>query len=322
MEKCTIQILGKSGEEWYVQEPAILEGIQWRTKRKGEPASLTFTCVKDELLSFQEGSEVIFRYGDKEVFSGYVFEKHRNKDQHIEVTCYDRTRYFKNKENYVFAGLRADQIITRMVMDLGLRLGSISNTGYSIPKFAQSNTTFWDMIQTALDETTMATGIVYTLYDDFGKICLKSQEEMYTDYLLDQDVAEDFDYTTSIDSNTYNYIVVKVGDGDPVIVKDDDSISRFGLLQYDSESTTMEYAKQKAEALLKMYNKVSCSLGVSGALGDVNVRAGSSIYMNISLGDSHGNLHQSMIVDEVTHTFENGHHYMDLSLIDGKGFYA
>lgn len=322
MEKCTIQVLGKSGDEWYVQEPAILDGIQWRTKRKGEPASLTFTCVKDSLLSFQEGSEVTFRYGDKEVFSGYVFDKHRNKDQHIEVTCYDRTRYFKNKENYVFTGLRADQIITRMAMDLGIRLGSIANTGYAIPKFAQSNTTFWDMIQSALDETTMATGMVYTLYDDFGKLCLKSQTDMYTDYLLDQDVAEDFDYSTSIDSNTYNYIVVKVDGHDPVIRKDDDSIKRFGLLQYDTDSTTIEYARQKADALLKMYNKVSCSLGISGALGDVNVRAGSSIYMDISLGDSYGNLHQSMIVDEVTHTFDNGHHYMDLSLIDGKGFYA
>lgn len=316
IQKCTIQILANG----YVQEPVILEGVQWRTKRKGEPASLSFTCIKDENLSFPEGAEVIFRYGDKNVFSGYVFEKHRNKEHHIDVTCYDRTRYFKNKENYVFTGLRADQIITRMAMDLGIRVGHMTNTGHAIAKFAKSDTTFFDMIQDALDETTMATGIPYTLYDDYGTLCLKSMKEMYSDYLLDQDVAEDFDYTSSIDQNTYNQIVVKVDESDPVIVENTDSMKKWGLLQYVTDSKSAANAKAKADALLKMYNQVSRSLSVSGAFGDINVRAGSSIYLNLYLGDMTAN--QSMLVDEVTHTFNESEHLMDLTLIDGRGFYA
>lgn len=318
MEKCTIQILAGG----YVQEPAVIDGIQWKTKRRGEPASLTFTCIKDSNLSFPEGAEVIFRYGHQDVFSGYVFQKHRNKDQHIEVTCYDRTRYFKTKENYVFTGLRADQIITRIAMDMGIRIGHISNTGYVIPKFAKTDCTMWDVIQEAIDLTTMATRVLYTLYDDYGSLCLKSQSEMYTDYLLDQDVAEDFDYTTSIDQNTYNQIVVKVNDGEPVIVEDTTSIGHYGLLQHVTDSQNAENARAKAKALLEIHNHVECSFGINGAFGDINVRAGSSIYVDMNLGDNHGNLHQSMIVDEVTHTFENGDHFMDLTLMDGSKFYV
>lgn len=318
MEKCTILILAGG----YAQEPVIQEGIQWRTKRKGEPSCLTFTCIKDDLLSFPEGAEVTFQYGDKHVFSGYVFEKHRNKDHHIEVTCYDRTRYFKNKENYVFTGLRADQIIARIAADLGIRIGHLTNTGYAIPKFAKADSTIWDIVKEALDLTTMATGVPYTLYDDYGSICLKSMEEMRTDCYIDQDVAEDFDYTTSIDECTYNQIVVKVDDGDPIVVEDtseNSTLAQWGLLQYVTDAKNAENARAKANALLKMHNQVSRSLGISGAFGNIEVRAGSSVYLHLSLGDK--NMNQSMLVEEVTHTFDKGHHYMDLTLTDGKGFY-
>lgn len=324
MEKCTIRILGQAGEKWFVQEPAVLEGIQWKTKRRGEAASLTFTCVKDELLSFQEGSEVTFRYGDKDVFSGYIFEKHRNKDQLIEVTCYDRTRYLRNKENYLFSNVRADQVLTRIAQDFDLQLGEVENTQYVIPKFSRSNSTLWDTIEEALGITKEVTGVMYTMYDDFGKICLKSVHNMDSKCLIDSDTAEDFDYTTSIDKNTANYIVVKVKDSNTPIVEksegENGTIKKWGLLQYDCESTTVEYAKQKAKALLKMRNKVTKSLGINGALGDINVRAGCGIYISLNLGDSKPE-NKRMVVIEANHTFENGHHSMDLTLIDGEEFY-
>ena len=42
-------------------EPIILDDVEWETARKGEPGKLTFTVVKDEIISFPEGSEVTFR---------------------------------------------------------------------------------------------------------------------------------------------------------------------------------------------------------------------------------------------------------------------
>lgn len=352
MEECIIKIHGKLDGEWYEQQPAVVESIIWRTKRRGEPSTLEFTCVKDELLGFQEGSEVTFQYGNRLVFSGYVFEKSRNKDQHITVKCYDRTRYLKNKYSYVFTNLRADEIVQRIADDLQLKtsLKGLANTGYVIPKLAQSNVTFFDIIQNALALTTQATGVVYTLYDEYGYLCLEPIDNLTTDYLLDADVAEDFDYTTSIDSNTYNAILVRVegkGEGenpDYVFLCDEtkkdsngnvtyqSTLASWGLLQYETDSTTKELAYQKAKALLRMYNNVSCSVGINSALGDINVRGGTGIYIDMNFGDGHGNFskkvenntvsYRKMLVDEATHTFENGHHTMDLTLIDGRGFYA
>jgi hypothetical protein len=109
-------------------------------------------------------------------------------------------------------------------------------------------------------------------------------------------------------------------------------MASWGYLQYETESTTKELAYQKGRALLRMYNNVSCGLGINGAFGDINVRGGAGIYIDLSFGDDHGDFrakreenatyYMKMLVDEATHTFENGHHTMDLTLIDGRGFYG
>lgn len=316
MEKCTIQILSGG----YVQEPATIEGIQWETARVGEPSKLTFTVIKDDKLSFSEGAETIFKYGNVNVFSGYVFEKRRNKDHHIEVTCYDRTFYLKNKENYVMAGVRADQVITRIAADMGLRVGEIANTGYVIPKFAKSDMALIDVIQDALDETMMATGELYCLYDNFGSLTLTHMKDMITDLLITHDTAEDFDYATSINGNTYNSIVVTTNEGDPIVVNDTRTQKQWGVLQNVVNQTTGGNAAETAKIMLQMYNQVSRTLTVNGCLGDIRVRAGSSVYVYLNLGDHICN--QSLLVNRATHKFENGHHSMELTLIDGRGFYG
>ena len=48
--------------------------------------------------------------------------------------------------------------------------------------------------------------IKYCLYDDFGKLTLKNIESMKLDLLVDSETAENYDYTSSIDSNTYNKV--------------------------------------------------------------------------------------------------------------------
>ena len=47
---------------------------------------------------------------------------------------------------------------------------------------------------------------MYVLYDDFGEITLKNVSSMKLNTLIDADIIDDFDYSSSIDSNTYNKI--------------------------------------------------------------------------------------------------------------------
>lgn len=319
MAKCTIQIL--SGGR--VQEPAVIEGLKWETARKGEPGKLTFTVVKTEGLSFSEGAEVMFRYGDTDVFHGFVFEKRRNKDHHIQVTAFDQLRYLKNKTSYVWYGVRADQVVKRIADDFRLQAGDLPNTGVVIPKFDKENMSLFDMILDAIDETVLATGNLYYLYDDFGKIMLKNIKDSTLDVLIDNTTASDFDYTTSIDKNTYNRIVLVESEEKTVtnvaIADDNKTMGQWGVLQNLVSIQSGSNTKALAESMLRLYNKVSRSLTIKRQVGDIRVRAGCGIYLDMNLGDMIAK--QRMLVEKAVHTFDNDDHYMDLTLTGNEEFY-
>lgn len=320
MEKCTIQIV--SGGR--VQEPAVLEGITWETARKGEPGKLTFTVIKDDGLSFSEGAHVMFKYGKTNLFYGFVFKKHRNKDHHIQVTCYDQLRYLKNKTTYVFTNIRADQVVRRIADDFLLKTGDMPNTGLVIPRFEKKDMTLFDIILDAIDLTVMATGNLYYIYDDYGKIKMKNIKDSKIDFLIDNETAEDFDYATSIDSNTYNRIVLadseNLSESNVVKVQDAKMIEQWGVLQYHELESNGGNTAEKAKALLKLYNKVNRALTIKGHFGDIRCRAGTGIYLSMNLGDMIAKQH--MLIDKATHVFNHDDYYMDLTLIGCEEFYG
>lgn len=321
MEKCTLYI--KS--DGRIQEPPILEGITWETARKGEPSKLTFTCIKTPELSFSEGAEVTFRYGEKNVFHGYVFEKSRNKDHHIQVICYDQLRYLKNKTSYVFNNVRADQVLNRIADDFKLKVGDLPNTGHVIPRFEQMNVTLFDMILTAIDETVMATGNLYYLYDNFGEMMLKNIKDSTLNVMINAETAEDFDYSTSIDKNTYNRIVITDSGEDQKSGKythadDPKTQGQWGVLQHFLAIKNGSNASDLAKKMLEFYNKKSSSLTIKRQFGNIDVRAGCGIYLTLNLGDMIPT-NQRMLVEKAVHTFNHCDHYMDLTLIGAKTFY-
>ena len=325
MPKCTIQIIpiDENGKALDMQEPIVEEGITWETARSGEAGKLTFTVLKDDNLHFNEGAHVRFLYGDTKVFYGFVFTKQRDKSHHITVTAYDQLRYLKNKTSYIFTGIRADQVLTRIADDFLLKVGSVANTGYVIPKFNKDNMTLFDIILDAIDDTAEATGNLYVVYDDFGKIMLKNIKDTKIDLLIDNTTAENFDYTSSIDNNTYNRIVLvdseDKSERNVVKVQDAKHISQWGVLQYYESMSNGGNTKANANALLELYNKVHRSLTIQGHQGDIRCRAGSGVYLDLYLGDLPGKQH--MLVDTAVHTFKHDEHTMDLTLIGAGTFY-
>lgn len=321
MEKLRLTIT--SGD--YVQEPILLEGITWETSRKEEPSKLKFTVVKDSLISFSEGNEVNLYYGDKHVFKGYVFEKSRNKNHHIEVLAYDQLRYLQAKTTYRWYGVRADQVIERIAKDFKLEVGKITNTRFVIPIFDKADMSLFDMVQDAIDETVMETNNLYYLYDDCGKLTLKNITDSLLPIIIDKDTAEDFEYKTSIDSETYNRIVIAedsetAGKGVYKVAMDEKNASKWGVLQYFESGYKGVNALEKAKTLLKMHNQVTRSLTLNDCFGDISVRAGTSLYVDLDLGDQIAK--HKMLVEKATHTFKNDKHSMTLSVIGCKEFYG
>jgi len=304
-----------------VYEPVVEGEITLTTQRFGSPGTLTFNVVKDNNIAFSEGNQVMLKVDNVNVFFGFVFIKKRDKEQIIKVTAYDQLRYLKNKDTYVYTNKTANQFVSLIAKDFDLNTGALENTGYRIPSRVEDNTSLFDMIQNALDLTLQNTGRMYVLYDDFGKLMLRSIANMRLNLLIDEETAENFDYTSSIDSDTYNRVKLiredkETGKRDVYIVQDSDNINAWGVLQHFDTLKEGENGKAKANALLSIYNSKTRKLSIKNQLGDVRVRGGSMVVVKLNLGDV--SLQNLMLVESCKHVFKNGEHFMDLDLRGGE----
>ena len=313
-----------NGDTLYL--PATEEGIEWTAGRRSTPGKLTFSVLNDNRINLSEGSAVRLRVDGKNVFFGFVFTQKRGKNQLIEVTAYDQLRYLQNKDTYVYENKTASQLVQMIASDFSLKTGTIEDTGFVIASRVEDNTSLFDMIENALDLTLQNSKQMFVLYDDFGKLTLKNISNMYVggsgNYLMiDEKTGENFDYTSSIDNDTYNKIKLTydnedTGKREVYIAQDGGNIGRWGVLQYYDTLSEGENGQAKAAALLELYNAKTRSLKITGAFGDTRVRAGSTVLINLDLGDM--KVKSFMTVEKVRHRFELDRHFMDLTLSGGE----
>jgi len=307
-----------------VYEPVVKDEITWITERKGVAGKLEFKIIKDNIINFEEGNPVAFKVDNTNLFYGFVFKKKRDKEKVITTTAYDQLRYLKNKDTKTYTNKRADELVKMIANEYQLNVGILENTGYVIAKKAESNQELFDMILNALDETIRNRKEMYVLYDDFGKLCLKNLERMKVGLVIDEETGENYDYESSIDADTYNQIKLtydnsKTGKREIYIAKDSSNIERWGVLQYFDTIDEKTNGAVKARALLDLYNQKTRSLEIKNALGDIRVRGGSLIIVNLDLGDI--KIKTFMLVEKAKHKFKNGEHFMDLTL-RGQNFIA
>lgn len=266
-------------------------------------------------------NRVHFSVDGTDVFYGYVFAKKSVSDGLISVTAYDQLRYLKNKDTFIGTGLKASELLKRLSEDFRLQTGTIEDTGHVIDIIDEQNQTLFDMIQNALDETLTNTGKLYVLYDDVGRLCLRNINRLKLDLVVDAETGESYTYQTSIDSQTYDKVKLfyendKTGKRELYVAQDSSNISKWGVLQYCEQIKTTTGVQAKANALLKLYNNRTRSLGLKGVFGDPRVRAGCSIIVSLTLPDM--TLCNYMVVHKVTHSFQGERHSMDLTLIGGE----
>ena len=162
---------------------------------------------------------------------------------------------------------------------------------------------------------------MYVLYDDFGKLTLKGLDNMRLDVLIDEETGQNYDYKSSIDSNTYNRVKLtydndKTKTREVYIAQDSGNMNRWGVLQYFEKMQKGENGQSKADALLKLYNKKTRNLSIKENFGDTRVRAGSMVVVNMNLGDI--KLKNLMLVEKCKHEFKDSQHTMDLTLRGGE----
>jgi len=320
----TITIYHKITNGYEVITPIIEDEVKWETERQGSPGKLTFKVLKDKNndVDIQEGDKVVLKYHDDiqgwiSLFNGYIFVKKRSKNGWVEVTAYDQLRYFKNKATYVYTNKTAGEVVKMIANDYSLGIGTIDNTSYVIGSRVEDDQSLFDIIQNALDLTIISTTKLYVLYADGGKIYLRDAEKLKTNVVINDAVAEDFDYTSSIDDETYNEIELYY-DNDETNKReyynaaDTTNMGKWGRLRYTESIQNPANAKDRANKMLKLYNRKTRKLKVKKAFGDYRCRAGASVIVQLDLGDT--TVSNYMLIEKATHIFKSGEYRMDLTL--------
>lgn len=317
--KAETELITQNGKTVYA--PAVVDGVEISTERTGSPGKLTFKMMEDARLKVREGNPVRFKYKGKKIFYGFIFERKIDEAGQVSVTAYDQLRYFKNKDSIGYSNKTLSWLVKKLIFMNNLRAGTITNTKYLIPSRVEDDQTMFDIVANAHDATLMNTGKMYVLYDDFGKLNLKSIGDMKVKIVIDAATGQKYNYTSSIDKDTYNQIKLyrdneETGTREVYMARSSKNINVWGLLQYYEKLEDGEDGKAKADALLDLYNHPVKKLEIKSAVGDYRVRGGSMVVVNLKI--DHKKIKKWMLVEKCKHTYKEGEHWMDLTLRGGE----
>lgn len=295
----------------------------WITQRCDQPGKLTFNALLSDSWQLEAGDVVRLSIDGQLQFYGWVFTKSGDRWGLYSVTCYDRLRYLKANASYAFYNQTAGDIIRQIAGDLQLDAGAIEDTGYTIPSLLAQDKSCLDIIQDALQKTLLNTGRVFVLYDDGQGLALQEAANMMSDVVIgDRSLLTDYTYATDIDKQTYNSIKLvrpneETGRADVYIQEDSGTIGQWGLLQLyqkvDGDANEAQI-KAQAAATLEYYNRVLKTLKIS-SLGVPGLHAGQMILVKADgMGDT--GVSQYVMLERVSHRWENGVHTMDLETME------
>lgn len=303
-----------------LHKAVLIDKVKVKWKRFGEPGRLECTILRDGKIDFQEGNPCRLSVDGEKFFHGFVFTKSRDKKPVIDVIIYDQLRYLKNKAWYAFKDKKASDMIKMALGDMQLKIGDIEDTEYIFNKYINDGKSIWDFFGDVISKSTSVNEKLYALYSDFDSVTLKNIEHMGVDYILTYDSMEDYSYKTSIDGATYNQIILtsedkKTKERTVGKAEDKNNIGRWGLLRHYDNVQDGRNLQNTAKALLTIFNRKERRFEAKNAMGDLKVRGGSLIGAYLpNLGDI--NLKSNVLVDEVTHTFSDGLHTMDMLLFN------
>lgn len=317
------ELLIGAGDGKTAYMPNVRE-IEWQTQVSGSPGKLVCDIISDGTENILEGAPVSLKAEDRNIFFGYIFGREIRSKGILRLTCYDQMRYLLNKDTYIFENITASELIRLIAEDFSLKIGALTDSGYVIPYRVEENSTLLDMAENALTQTFLNNGKRFVMYDDFGRLCLKSITEMYGGGLIpviDGETGESFSYTCTIDKGCYNKVKLtyndrKSGKREIYSSADNTLIEKWGVLQYTGTIKNGENGRAKADSILKIYGRKNNSLKLTNAFGDVRFRGGcvALVKGNEALGTEN----RFMLANKVTHRFTAKGHFMDMLLSEIK----
>lgn len=303
----------RQGNIWKV--PFI--DVDWTTKQSGEAGKISFSFMRDSSFVMEVGHVVRFDVDSTPIFYGYIFDVAYDETEKGTATAYDQLIYLKNKTSHVFENETASSITALICKEYDLTVGTIDNTTLPV-SFIHQNKEAINAIVDALNRTVSSSNRLYTLYDDAGKINLRSLSNMTTDVVIAyESLATGYKYSRSISDDVYNNVKLIKKDEETskqeiFIIKDAENIAKWGSLEYSEtvdENLNDAEIQARAQLILKLKNRVLRKLEVQ-SLGNYRARAGAMVCVKFE----RENIASWFLVSEAQHKFENQNHTMKLSL--------
>jgi hypothetical protein len=291
--------------------PVVEDGVDWTTDINYNPGELTFKLLEvDDGFIPEPGDSVRLDWEGQQVFYGYIFKTSYASDGRFTITAYDKLRYLKNTDTIVWAANTASDRFAAIAgyTNITHRIGHASN--YKLPAKIDDGNTFFDMIQSACEDTNTATGKRFYLRDVNGTVEFISTERTTSDIIIgDRSLSSDWTYEQSIEESA-NFVRILKMDSDnklqaEVFASDANSMNRWGKLQKTEkadEKMNKAQMQTRANELLKQYNRIQRTMTIT-ALGATDIRAGVRFYMQLSDLAKVGVGTVLVLASKVTHHF-------------------
>jgi hypothetical protein len=232
----------------------------------------------------------------------------------VHIVAYDQLRYLKNRDTYIYGNKRASDVVRMIALDYKLRLGQIAQTQFIIPHRIEDNVTLTDIIGNALDFELERSGHRYVLSDEFGRLSLKNEAQMFSGVQIHESTVGRVSFFSSVDNRSTRVKISRFNgknSGREIAVASDTAgEERFGVLQYYAKSNDKEeILGNTAERLLRIHNRDSRRIILKDAIGDVSVRGGSGIVLDLS------EFKGRATVTRCLHKLSANSHFMDLEVV-------
>lgn len=320
-----------TGQQWDIGE--ICEQIKLTWELEGNAGTMDTSYVQHDNLDLVEGDILSLKVDGVNLFYGWIFKKTISAHDSVKLKVYDIKRYLAYKDVDVTGNETIDQFFERVCKMMKINYKVVHKSNYIIPTKIHDGETYNNMLQYAIDQTFIGTGLRFCVRANGNVLELMECSQQKTDLIIgDKSLLTDFQFNTDIE-NTYTTFKVqrevgseeqkkmndvqKVINRKTLVSQDNENVKRWGVLQFyekkDAKWTDAQLA-QHLELLKRVYNKQTKTLKVD-ALGHTDCLPGNMVTLLISdLEREKVAQGTYALITSATHTISHNDYTMSLNV--------